>query len=154
MAPGWPLPRRREPPATPFGPSRGDVGASERARRRPAARLGCEPGAVSSGRRSALLLGLAGHLLQLSLAHPGLGLLALTLARELGAHELALLLGLGRHSAPPGEPTLRAACRRRIAARRVTYRSAGEIASPPSKLRWSTTPDKTPSRSCPRSRRA
>ena len=52
-------------------------------------------GARAGAHRSALLL--RGHLLELGLAQSGLGLLALALALQLGAHELALLLRLRRH---------------------------------------------------------
>src|SRR6476659_213258 len=55
--------------------------------------------AGASGEPLARLLrvGLAGHLLQLRLAHVGLGLLAFALALQLGAHEAPLLLRPGRH---------------------------------------------------------
>src|SRR5262245_25808670 len=44
---------------------------------------------------------LAGHLLELGLAHPSLRLLAFAFPLELGAHEASLLLGLRRHRVPP-----------------------------------------------------
>src|SRR5262245_56246542 len=74
---------------------------------RPAA-VGQRAPPPSSCRRSGLsvlrllrVVGLRGPLLELGLAHAGLRLLALALALELGAHEPALLLGLGWHARPP-----------------------------------------------------
>src|SRR4051794_33456619 len=69
-------------------------------------RFDFSPGCSLSPRSSVLLLVLARHLLELVLAHPRLCLLALALALQLGAHELSLLLGLGRHRMPPfGAPS-------------------------------------------------
>src|SRR5690349_4024283 len=50
---------------------------------------------------SGSLLLLGSHLLELFFAHAGPGLLAGAFAGQLGAHELALLLCLGRHFVPP-----------------------------------------------------
>src|SRR5262245_40284298 len=69
--------------------------------------------AGSRAPRSALLLRLAGHLLELLLAHAGLGLLALPFALELGAHELPLSLSPCRHGGSPfGLPRSREGARR------------------------------------------